>query len=870
MPAARSYIRSLLSLIPQSHWLLFARLFFGIFILMTSFYCLLAYIPFTYQWVVNCTLITWLPAFVKAHPYLYWVALAGVIATIVPDMGSSQTRRLAIGFITFHTFAGAGLSVRPLLSALSNDDRSLVWSLASLFPLLWLAAIDYRGHGRERWEEEGHSRHLSIWTVLLTSIFLTALYMTLFYIRFLAAGAVELKRSELIVSVFWTAVSHLCLFITLFVVLKVVRIVSVRFKNPARIEFLICNLLWGLIGFLIVRNLVLSSLSFNGQLANLFSIVFSSSATAFLSGLSLRLHRTRSEKAVGGLGLTLVPLLMLMPGRRSSWFGRLPWIVGLALAAYLVPANVAMMDWDFVIQKLSVVAVWIIAFAFFYSQTARVEIKKVSIAALLAIGIVSLSLYKIVDLSRYHIPALLNDSQLDVNIAVDGYADYDISYKIARAVLDPNLKLYTSTSAQASSGEEGEYGDGEFYYFLQQNTNLPPSMKINPVEVNLVEKLTPGKTRPPNIFIIVIDSLRQDYVSAYNKAVTFTPAIDSFGRESVVMKNSFTRYDGTAFSEPSIWVGGMQIHKQYVEPFYPMNSLEKLVQAEKYESFITIDPVLEIILKPNPQIVELDKGLDWVEYDLCRTIDELKTGIDSRRSAGKPIFFYNQAQNLHIVMRSHRKRTAPPGDEYPGFDTFYASQVKQVDTCFGEFITYLKEQSLYDDSIIVLTADHGESLGEGGRWGHGACIFPELARIPLIIHLPSRFQKGLYHNAETVAFLTDITPSLYYLLGHRPIVRDTVLGRPLFTVTQKEHDEYVQESYLLGSSYGAVCGLIKDNGRSLFISDGTNHKDYFYDLVTDPRGLRNRVSDSMRAENHKLIRDHIMAIKRFYKLADLY
>jgi hypothetical protein len=861
-------MRRLLTLIPRSHWVLLARLLFGLYVLMTSFYCLLAYIPFTYQWVVNCTLITWLPTFVKAHPYVYWVVLAGVAATIAPSITLPKTRRLTIGFIAFHIIAGAALLVRPLLSNLSNDDRSFVWSLASLFPLVWLAAIDYASQGKDGWAEADNREHLSLSTVLSSSAFLTLLYMALFYFRFFARGAVELRQSELIVAVFWTLASHLCLFVILFVVLKLTRALSDRFKNPVRAEFLICNLLVALAGFLVVRTLVLSSLSFNNNLANLFSVIFSFSATAFLSGLSLKLTRTRAVKAPGGLALTMLPILMLMPRRKTSWFVRAAWAVGLALAACLVPLNVAMMDWDFLIQKLSVIAVWVIAFSFFYSQTAKLDIKRLSVAALLTLGVVSLGAYKVFELSRFHLPALLNDSQLDVNLAVEGYADYDLSFKIARGILEPNLKLFNSASAQADGGETGALEDGSFYAFLQQNTNLPPSMKINPVEIKLVERLTPGRSKPPHIFIFVIDSLRQDYVSAYNNAVTFTPAIDSFARESVVLKNSFTRYDGTAFSEPSIWVGGMQVHKQYVEPFYPMNSLQKLVEAERYESFITIDPVLEIILKPDPEVVELDKGSDWVEYDLCRTLEELQEGIDAKRHSGRPLFCYSQAQNLHIVMRNHKKRTSPPGEEYPGFDAFYASQVKHIDSCFGQFINYLKARNLYDDSIIVLTADHGDSLGEGGRWGHGSFIFPELARIPLIIHLPSRLQKSLYYNADAAAFLTDITPSLYYLLGHRPIIRDTVLGRPLFTLSQKEHDEYVQQSYLLGSSYGAVYGLIKDNGRSLFISDGTNHKDYFYDLASDPRGLRNRVNDAMRAENQKLIRDHLSAINRFYKTGE--
>jgi hypothetical protein len=56
---------------PHPILFLAARLSFGLFFALTSSYCLLAYIPFTYQWVIKCTLVAWLPVFVKFHTVLY-------------------------------------------------------------------------------------------------------------------------------------------------------------------------------------------------------------------------------------------------------------------------------------------------------------------------------------------------------------------------------------------------------------------------------------------------------------------------------------------------------------------------------------------------------------------------------------------------------------------------------------------------------------------------------------------------------------------------------------------------------------------------------------------------------------------------------
>jgi arylsulfatase A-like enzyme len=204
-------------------------------------------------------------------------------------------------------------------------------------------------------------------------------------------------------------------------------------------------------------------------------------------------------------------------------------------------------------------------------------------------------------------------------------------------------------------------------------------------------------------------------------------------------------------------------------------------------------------------------------------------------------------------------------DEHPGFDGYYASQVERIDNCFGEFVRNLKARGIYDNSIIILTSDHGDDLGEGGRWGHGYYLYPELIRIPLIIHLPPRMHKGMFWNPKDLAFLTDIMPSLYYLLGHRPIARNPIFGRPLFMLTQKEQKEYLQDSYLIGSSYGAIYGIISNNGRSLFMAESIAGKDSFFDLANDPAGVRNLLTPAIQAEQRKLVREHISEINRFYK-----
>jgi arylsulfatase A-like enzyme len=225
---------------------------------------------------------------------------------------------------------------------------------------------------------------------------------------------------------------------------------------------------------------------------------------------------------------------------------------------------------------------------------------------------------------------------------------------------------------------------------------------------------------------------------------------------------------------------------------------------------------------------------------------------------------YTQPQDIHVSIINRENRSVPRGESYEGFDGAYASRLRKLDACFGDFVRQLKSQGLYDESFIVVTSDHGDSLGEGGRYGHAYTLFPEIVRVPLIVHLPESMKKRLQWDADQVSFLTDVTPSLYYLMDRRPVISNKVFGRPLFTQTLEEHKLYHRDYQLLASSYGPVWGVLRDNGRYLYIADGVNYTDYFFDLKADPFGQRNAVTDAIRQEYRDLIRQGIKDVNTFY------
>jgi arylsulfatase A-like enzyme len=205
---------------------------------------------------------------------------------------------------------------------------------------------------------------------------------------------------------------------------------------------------------------------------------------------------------------------------------------------------------------------------------------------------------------------------------------------------------------------------------------------------------------------------------------------------------------------------------------------------------------------------------------------------------------------------------------YRNFYAPYASRLHRIDGCFGQFIQGLKTRGIYDNSFIVLTADHGDSLGEQGRWGHAYTIFPEIMRIPLLIHLPKQWREKYQSDPSALAFNSDVTPSLYYLLGHRPIQNSELLGKPLFAEHREELNAYKHENFLVASSYAAVYGILSGEGRFLYTSDAVNLKDSWFDL-SDDKPLARSVTSSMRITYEKMIREKIELISRLYKFPTL-
>jgi hypothetical protein len=804
-----------------------SRLAFAATSLTAVLYALVTLVPFTYREIVQAQLLPPVTAFARFHPFLNLAASAPLLLML---------RREARGFCAVLAALALGLLAFPILPALRGGWPSAAAAGASLAPLLWLAAIDLRAGLRERsWDRGTDPSH----------VFAACLGAALAAIAGFGAAAVlrladAAAPRELVAAMLWSATLHLVAALGVFVLLTCAIVLARGRARPAQAELWLGGGVLALAGGLFLSGVAFPAASFTGPGADVAAAGLSGAATAALMGLASRLR----ESGEGGLESLLSPLT---PSAAGGGWGKAAWTCALALAAGGVAARAATLDWDFVVQRFVAAAAWLLLLAALLAR--RPAPGNPSEPAVpyrwLAVALLGLAAQRGLEASREYWPALVGDPEFRVGRALDRWSGLDPSFRLLRDALG------------RGAAREGS----AFYQLLGRHTNLPRSLPIAPVEIDLGPRRG-NSPRPPHLFVFVIDSLRRDYLSPYNPQVDFTPAIAAFAGRSIVMRQAFTAYGGTGLSEPSLWAGARLLHKQYVTPFSPMNVLEKLVRSEGYAPYLSVDTILQAILDPGWPVEALDRRVLNRDYDLCGTLEELQEKLEGRDDA-RPLFVFSQPQNLHVAQIASQGRSVLGRSRFPGFDAPYASRLERLDSCFGRFLDHLDRSGMLADSIVVLTADHGDSLGEQGRWGHAYTLYPEVVRVPLIIHLPDRLREGRTWDPEAIALLIDVVPSLAELLGYSPPSPATLSGRSLFG-PEARPPTVPGDEQLLASSYGPVYGLLWDAGRRLFVADGVNYIDSLYVRGDDDRFVERPVTPELRERARQRIAERVEAIGAFY------
>lgn len=310
-------------------------------------------------------------------------------------------------------------------------------------------------------------------------------------------------------------------------------------------------------------------------------------------------------------------------------------------------------------------------------------------------------------------------------------------------------------------------------------------------EHRALSQLPPATPGSPNVLVIVVDTLRADHLSAYGYSRPTSPNIDRLAREGVMFDNAISTCSWTYPSHVSLVTGRYQFEHGTVQPeaiplFIPNKSsfggyptIGEVLQQRGYRTgafsanrfyfagnmgfhrgfihfedyyYSTFDRVSRTL--PGKEFVHLywkwfrsRLTADWLSYGtrygLRKRGDEVNREflrwID--RSGSHPFFAflnYLDAHGPYGVPSLGSKFSGGTGD-VDGYD----DGVRYDDDQIGRLLHGLEQRGLLKNTLVVITSDHGESLGEHGFTGHGRFLYWDQIHVPLVVWYPGRVPSGV-------------------------------------------------------------------------------------------------------------------------------
>lgn len=313
----------------------------------------------------------------------------------------------------------------------------------------------------------------------------------------------------------------------------------------------------------------------------------------------------------------------------------------------------------------------------------------------------------------------------------------------------------------------------------------------------------------PNVVLITVDTLRADHLSSYGFGLETTPRLDALGRRGSVFMRAVAASASTAPSHASIMTGRYprQHTVGYRNGDTRLEGIPTLAEQFQAAGYATGAFVGNVVLQRR---IGLDRGFDVYDdelpnQELNRPLIFERTATATTaaalqwlRDADRPYFLWVHYQDPHGPYSPPQRyqghfQVPPIGSDDPlpvvdspfgehGIPAYqvlanqfrpsfyrsrYADEIFFADESIGRLLKAVRAFSTEGDAPIVLvTADHGESLGERERYfSHGTDCFPTLAHVPFILVAP-----GLPPNrVNSVVSHVDVAPTLLALAGLPPL-----------------------------------------------------------------------------------------------------
>lgn len=314
----------------------------------------------------------------------------------------------------------------------------------------------------------------------------------------------------------------------------------------------------------------------------------------------------------------------------------------------------------------------------------------------------------------------------------------------------------------------------------------------------------PAGAQRPNVLLIVIDTLRADHLTSYGYDRRTTPHIDRLAEEGVLYEECISSSSWTLPAHASLFTGLFaRDHRTTSENWTLDESFETLAELLKEAGYHTggfsnnvwtndvsgLKRGFDTFLEMWREQPEREKGISFddptVDMGAARTNEEIFAWLDGLSDKSRPFFVFINYFEPHLPYRPtqphdddfltekidqgtiRRLRSFYSPREYgyilgvPWMEVsareieiltaLYDGEIAYVDSMIGQLVKGLETRELLDNTLLVITSDHGEHLGEHHMLEHKLSVYDPLLRVPLILRNPGRIPAGVRITTQVQA-----------------------------------------------------------------------------------------------------------------------
>lgn len=381
----------------------------------------------------------------------------------------------------------------------------------------------------------------------------------------------------------------------------------------------------------------------------------------------------------------------------------------------------------------------------------------------------------------------------------------------------------------------------------------------------------PDEARP-NIVLVVIDALRADHLGCYGYGRPTSPTIDALAAKGVLFETAITQAPWTKSSFSS-----------FLTSYYPFQHGVEGWAAVMPESIVTLPEVLSARGYSTVCVINM-LGMG-ARFGVLKGFDELsesgKTSRDAEtatddaveylRNTKEPFFMMLHYFDVHqpyaptpdyvdIInidtdldpfagrgLWRRRKDGLPPPNALEKTKLLYDGCIRYVDDSLARLLDVLEDLGIAENTVIIVTADHGEAFWEHGVDTHGSTVYDEVLKVPLIVVWPGRFKTP--RRVATQVRLIDLMPTVLEMAGASDDYhREGVSLLPLIEGGQIDNEGRLLPFNVAYAGNGEVkppeVRCLRTLGYKVIVESPISRIEA-YDLVADPGETDNLSPDEL-------------------------